>query len=147
MLQFQSLPDSGLLITARRASAPMRDEAQTRMIAMVSYSSRHPSKQIHQFRYLAALIGLVTGSNGMLDTMCNMIVQDIVPDPAQSGLNRVDLSDHVDAIPVLVHHLGNSPNLAFDAIQLFADTRLDVISHANYIPPGGTFCNPCWNRA
>ena len=71
----------------------------------------------------------------MLDTMGDMVAQNIVLDPIQCGLNCINLSDHVDAIAVFLDHFSNAPNLTFDPVQLFADICLDVISHESYIPP------------
>lgn len=98
-------------------------------------SLRHPLQQIHKLRHLAPLVGLVAGCNGVLDAMGDMVAQNILLDPIQCGLNRIDLGDDIDAIAVFIDHFCDASNLSFDPVQLFANVRLDVVSHAAYIPP------------
>jgi hypothetical protein len=69
--------------------------------------------------------------------MGDMIAQNVMFDAVQRSLYRVKLGNDVNAITVLIDHFGDASNLTFDAIELLANARLDVISHAPYIPPMG----------
>ena len=74
---------------------------------------------IHQFRNLAALVGLVAGGDRVFDAVRDMIAQDLFLDPAQSCACRGDLRHNVDAIAVGCDHLAKSADLAFDSFQPF----------------------------
>ena len=104
---------------------------------MALNSLGHPFEEIHQFGHFSALISFVARGDGVLDTMGDMIAQDVVFDAVQRSLYRVNLGDDVNAITVFIDHFGDASNLTFDAIKLFANARLDVVSHAPYIPPMG----------
>lgn len=71
----------------------------------------------------------------MLDAMADMVAQNIAFNPVKGGLQRVDLGNHVYAVSVLVHHLGETADLALDAVETLANGGLDVISHHPNIPP------------
>ena len=55
----------------------------------------------------------------MLNAMTNMVAQDFLFDAAQGSTNRGDLRHDINAIAILFDHAGNSPYLAFDALQAF----------------------------
>jgi hypothetical protein len=107
---------------------------------MIPSSSRRSSEDVHQLRHLFALFGLVARGDRVLHAMGNMVAEEVVLDPAQGGPYRADLGYQVNAITLLIDHFGNASHLAFNAIELFADSRLDVISHEFYIPPWGICC-------
>src|SRR6185437_6875082 len=100
----------------------------------------------HQFRDLCPLIGLVAAGDSVLDTMRHVIAQDLLLGPPQRGAHRSNLRDHIDAIAVLLDHLGEAADLTFDPVQALLDRCLDVLSHDAYIPlpgigfKGGAFC-------
>ena len=52
-------------------------------------------------------------------------------DFAQGCAHRGDLRDHVNAVPVFVHHFGKTANLAFDAIEpRHEGLLLHIVQHA-----------------
>ena len=70
----------------------------------------------------------------MLDAVSYMIAQDFFFQPSQCGPDRRNLSDDVDAIPILLEHAANITNLALDPIQPFGTRILDVVAHAPIYP-------------
>jgi len=91
----------------------------------------------HQFCNLGPLVGLVAAGNGMLDTMRHMVFQDFFLDAAERGANRGDLRDDVNAVAVLINHLGEATNLPLDSAEALFTGCLDVFSHGTYIPLPG----------
>src|SRR4051812_8894281 len=99
-----------------------------------------PANHGHQFRYLCALIRLVATRNRVFDAMRHVILEHFFLDAPQRRTDRRDLGDDIDAIAVLVHHPGQAAHLALDAVQTLLTGRLDVFSHAAYIPLAGICC-------
>src|SRR6266704_541572 len=91
----------------------------------------------HQLRDLFALIGLVPACNRVFDAMRHVILQYFFLDAPQRGPDRRDLRDDIDAVTVLVDHLGETADLAFDPAQPFLARCLDVFAHDPYIPLPG----------
>lgn len=89
----------------------------------------------HQFRDLAALVGLVAAADRVFHAVSHVIPKDFFFNPAERGPHRRDLGNDVDAVPVLVDHFREPANLAFDAVQAFLARSLDLVSHGPYIPP------------
>ena len=73
----------------------------------------------HQLLDFAALIGLVPGSNRVLDTVADVIPQYFLLEPPQGRADRRDLRHDIDAVPVLFHHAGEPADLTLDACQPF----------------------------
>ena len=48
-----------------------------------------------------------------------MILQYLFLGPAQRRTNRGDLGDDVDAVTILLNHLGQAADLTFDPAQAF----------------------------
>jgi hypothetical protein len=94
----------------------------------------------HQLRYLCPLIGLVAAGDRVLDAMRHVILQHFLLDTPQCGPHRRDLRDDIDAVAVLVDHLGQAADLALDPAEAFLTGCLDVFSHAAYIPLQGMGC-------
>jgi P-type Cu+ transporter len=92
---------------------------------------------VHEFRDLAALIGLVARRDRVLDAMGDMVAQDFLLDPAKCRLGRRDLGHHVDAIAVVLDHSGETADLAFNSFQPFQAGGLDFGAHQDHIPPRG----------
>src|SRR6266481_8239429 len=69
--------------------------------------------------------------------MRHVISQHFFLDPAERGAHRRDLRNNVDAVAVLVDHLGEAADLAFDPAQAFLTGSLDVFPHPAYIPLQG----------
>src|SRR5882757_8125597 len=89
---------------------------------------------VHQFRDLAALVGLVTGRDRVLDAMGDMVAQDFLLDPAQRRPRRRDLGDDVDAVAIVLDHAGEAADLALYPVQPFQNGGLDLCAHAPNIP-------------
>src|SRR6516162_7540260 len=97
-----------------------------------------PANDFHQLGDFTALIGLVAAIDRVLHAVSYVIPQDFLLDAAKCRPHSGNLGDDVDAIPILVDHLRESTNLAFDPVQPFFAGNLDVVSHGPYIPPEGT---------
>jgi hypothetical protein len=69
--------------------------------------------------------------------MRHVIPQDLLLDAAKRRPHGRDLGDDVDAVAVLVDHLGEAADLALDPAETLLTGCLDVFSHAAYIPPQG----------
>ena len=74
--------------------------------------------------------------------MADVIPQQFFLDPAQSGADCADLRDDIDAIAICIEHFGQPTHLAFDAVEPFPASGLDVSSHYFYIPPLGISIYP-----
>ena len=98
-------------------------------------SSIGAADHVHQFRDLAALVGLVAGRDRVLDAMGDVIAQDFLLDPAQRRARGRDLGDDVDAVAIVFHHAGEAADLALYPVQPFHDGSLDLCAHAPNIPP------------
>jgi P-type Cu+ transporter len=96
-----------------------------------------PADHVYQFRYLLTLIRLVAARDRAFDAMRYVIPQHFFLDPAERGAHRRDLRDNVDAVTVLVDHLGEAADLALDPAQAFLTGSLDVFPHPAYIPLPG----------
>jgi hypothetical protein len=94
-----------------------------------------PADNFHQFRDLAALISSIVAADRVFHAVGHVIPENFFLDTAQGRLDRGDLSDDIDAVAVLVDHLRETANLAFDAVQPFLARRLDVLSHGSIYPP------------
>jgi hypothetical protein len=79
-------------------------------------------------------------------TVSDMIPQDFLFQTPQCGADRRNLSDDVNAVPILLDHATDTANLAFNPIQPFRARFLDVIPHAPYIPPGRMSFNTLLRR-
>ena len=88
----------------------------------------------HQLCDLLSLIGFVTAGDRVFDAMRNVVLQHFFLDAPQRGPHGRDLCDDIDAIAILVHHLGQAAHLALDTAQTLLTGCLDVFSHNTYIP-------------
>jgi len=55
----------------------------------------------------------------MLDTMADVITKYFFFDPSKRRSDSRYLRNNVDAVPVLLHHSGNTANLAFNPGEAF----------------------------
>jgi hypothetical protein len=94
----------------------------------------------HQFGYFLALIGLVAACDRVFDAMRHVILQHFFLDAPQRGPHRGNLGDDVDAVAIVVNHLGQAADLAFDPAETLLAGCLDVFSHPAYIPLLGMGC-------
>ncbi len=54
---------------------------------------------------------------GMGDTMLQMVSKRLLLDLVQRGAHGADLRQHVDAVPLLLNHSGDSTHLTLDAAE------------------------------
>lgn len=72
---------------------------------------------VHQLDDLASLLCPVSGSDGILDAMGNMVLQDFFFRPSKCCAHRSDLRDDVDAIAIVFNHAGEAADLTFDPAE------------------------------
>ena len=65
----------------------------------------------------------------MLNTMCNVIVQDFFLDSAQGRSHRRDLCHDIDTIAVFLDHAGEAAHLALDAVEAFETGGFGLFLH------------------
>lgn len=78
----------------------------------------------------------------MLDTVTDMVLEDLLFQTPQRRAGRGDLSDDIDTIPVFLDHSPKPADLSFNPIEPLPGFRLDVLTHGGYIPIRGTGHNP-----
>src|SRR5262245_57524349 len=105
-------------------------------------SAIRAAHDLHQLLDLAALICLVARGDGVLDAMRDVIAQDFLFEPSESRAHRRDLGHDVDAVAILFDHARNAAHLALDPAQPLRAGRLDIVTHARYIPLHGIGFNP-----
>ena len=71
----------------------------------------------------------------MFDATGDMTAQKFLLDARKGGANGRDLGHDVDAIAVLIDHLREAADLAFDTVEAPLRGGLDVFQHRAYIPP------------
>jgi len=101
-------------------------------------SAFRAAKDVHELGDLAALLGLVARSDGVLDAVRHVIGKYLFLGAAQRGAHRRQLRDDIDAIAVLLDHAGQAAHLAFDPRQAPEHRTLGNVSHRPYIPLPGT---------
>jgi hypothetical protein len=79
--------------------------------------SNRPCQHVHQFRDLLSLLSLVAARNGMFNTMTNVIFQHSFLNPPQRCAHSGYLGDNIDAVALLIYHLGDAAHLPFDLAQ------------------------------
>lgn len=100
-------------------------------------SSVGSTDNCHQFRDLGTLIGLIATRNRVFDTMRHVIPEHFFLHTPKRGADRRDLRDDIDAVAILIHHLGQAADLALNPAQAFLTGCLDVFAHGLYIPLQG----------
>lgn len=78
----------------------------------------------------------------MLDTVTDMVLEDLLFQTPQRRAGRRDLSDDIDTVPVFLDHAPKPAHLSFNPIEPLPGFRLDVLTHGGYIPLRGTGHNP-----
>ena len=73
-------------------------------------------QDLHKLSHLISLLIRVAAGNRLLDTMCDVILEDLL-DTREHRANGSDLGDDVNAIGLLFDHSAETANLAFDAAQ------------------------------
>lgn len=85
---------------------------------------RRPCQHVHQLCDLLSLLSLVAARNGVLNAMTNVIFQYSFLNPPQRCAHSGYLGDDIDAVALLIDHLGDAAHLPFDLAQpLQADVR------------------------
>src|SRR5207249_8290280 len=59
----------------------------------------------------------VTGAEGIRDTVVHVVVEDLERKALQCGRHGADLSEDVDAVPILLEHALDPAHLALDPVQ------------------------------
>jgi len=80
-------------------------------------STVRPREHVDQLVHLAPLLAAVTACDRGLDTVADVILQDLLLDPPQRGAYCRDLRNYVDAIAVSLDHAGDSAHLALDPVE------------------------------
>ena len=106
---------------------------------MLTISARH---NVHQLRDFAPLFRAVARGDRVLDTMRDMIAQDLFLGAPQCCPHRRNLRDNVDAVPVLLDHAGETADLALDPAEPVESGLLDILAHAPNIPIRGSCFKP-----
>src|ERR1700682_3867207 len=104
-----------------------------------------PTDYANKFRSFFPLSVLVAARNRIVDAMRHVTPEHFFLDTPERGTHGRYLRDDIDAIAVLVDHLGQAANLALDPAQTFLTGCLDVFSHVAYIPLQGMGCK-CQRR-
>jgi hypothetical protein len=72
---------------------------------------------VHQLGDLASLLCAVSGGDGILDAMGNMVLQDFFFRPSECRAHRSDLRDDIDAVAIVFNHASKAADLAFDPAE------------------------------
>jgi hypothetical protein len=91
----------------------------------------------HQFRDLFTLVGLVAAGESRVRRNATRDPSALPPRHAATRPAPPISGDDVDAVAVLVDHLGEAADLALDPAEAFLAGYLDVFSHGVYIPLQG----------
>ncbi len=78
----------------------------------------------------------------MLDTVTDMVLEDLLFQTPQRRTRCCDLRNNINTISVFLDHAPKPAHLSFNPIQPLPGFRLDVLTHDGYIPLGGTGYNP-----
>lgn len=73
----------------------------------------------------------------MLDTVSDMVLQDLLLQTPERRPHRCDLCDNIDAIAIFLNHPGKPADLPFYSVEPLCGLCLDVQTHARYIPLRG----------
>jgi hypothetical protein len=101
----------------------VQDLGAKKILATVSVGSRpkqltgHPPQCFDEFSNLSALFAFVTRNDRMLDTMGDVLLDDLVLDACERGTDSCNLGQDVDAVSIFIEHSRNAANLTFDAVQ------------------------------
>ena len=93
--------------------------------AWVEISARKFFHHSHQFT--DGLFAL-SGADRMLHTTAGVLFQQLHAEGVQGGLNRGNLRQDIDAVAILLDHLGHAANLSGNAVDAVGDAgfiRLD----------------------
>jgi hypothetical protein len=86
-------------------------------------------KDLHQFGDFAALLIRIPAGDGVLDTMSDVIAQNLLLNPAQCRASGADLGDDIDTVTVFLDHTRNAAHLSLDPAEAFGAGAFGVILH------------------
>jgi hypothetical protein len=75
------------------------------------------ANDVHQLGDLAALIGAAARSDRTLDTVRDVVAQNLLFGAPQRRPHGSNLGNDVDAVAVVLDHSGETADLAFDAVE------------------------------
>ena len=76
-----------------------------------------PVEQFDEFTGLGALLTGVAARDRRLDAMAQMAFQQLALDLGQSGLDRLNLGQDVDAVSAILDHARDTAHLTLDTRQ------------------------------
>ena len=83
-----------------------------------------------QNHYDTYLLSGVSGDNGVLDTVGDVITQNFLLDASQCRAYGGDLRDDIDAVAIILDHAGEAADLTFDAAQALQAGGFRAFRHA-----------------
>jgi len=93
----------------------------------------------HQLVDFSSLFVAIAGRYCILDTMSDVILENLLFDSFQCCPYGRDLRDDFDAVSIALNHSNQAANLAFNAIQAFETRAFRFILHHRDIPGIGIF--------
>src|SRR5205807_2572459 len=107
--------------------------------ALTTSISLAPSQTLDGFVQLADRLGAATRPDRLGHAVLRVVRQQLESDALESRPGRVDLGEHVDAVPIFRDHLLDAPHLPLDTTQPRLDLLpiLGITSHDPNIPPRG----------
>ena len=91
----------------------------------------------HQFFDLSPLLSFVSGIYRVLNTVTNVVLEDLLLQSTECRADCRDLSDYIDAVTLFLDHARKPTHLSLDSVQSLRGFWLDVFTHGEYIPPPG----------
>src|SRR5438105_9747678 len=126
--------------SGQRTSQSMKIEICTACrTALTTSISLAPHQTLDRFVQLADLLAAATRPDRLCHAVLRVIGQQLESDALESRPGRVDLGEHVDAVPIFRDHLLDAPHLPLDTAQPRLDLLpvLGIASHDPNIPPRG----------
>src|SRR5205085_1288411 len=86
-------------------------------------ASSRPSEALDRRHQLADLLVRVATAAGdrIPNAVIRVVVEELESDAVESLVDRGDLSEHVDAVRLVLHHPREAPHLALDPLEAFAN--------------------------
>src|SRR2546421_5547651 len=112
--------------SGQRTSQSMNNEicSACRTALITNNVDLAPHQPLDRLVQLANLLASATRSDRLDHAVLGVIGQQLEGHALESGPRRVHLSEHVDAVTILRHHLLNAAHLALDAAQARFDLLL-----------------------
>src|SRR5262245_17602775 len=120
------------------AGVPAFAVNQSRTLSL-SICSAHKG---HPFFDLPPLLRFVSGIYRLLDTVTNVVLENLLLQSTECRTDCGDLRNYIDAVTVFLDHAREATHLSLDSVQPLCGFRLDVFTHCEYIPLLGMGSNP-----